>query len=65
MEISTVLNEEKKIRKLLHEVPELSGCEVKTKRIIDVELIQNFIKSLPYSLSKDQRLKIKIRKIII
>ena len=27
----------------------------KTKRIIDVELIQNFIKSLPYSLSKDQR----------
>ena len=34
MEISTVLNEEKKIRKLLHEVPELSGCEVKTKRII-------------------------------
>lgn len=34
MEISTVLNEEKKVRKLLHEVPELSGCEVKTKRII-------------------------------
>ena len=31
MEISTVLKEEKKIRKLLHEVPELAGCEVKTK----------------------------------
>ena len=34
MDINTLIKEEKEIRKILHEVPEKSLCEMKTRRII-------------------------------
>lgn len=34
MDINTLIKEEKELRKILHEVPEKSLCEVKTRRII-------------------------------